>query len=102
MKMLTAIFSLFSSAGLAEAAETTGYSSWQWGRHMMYGYPGGMFIMFFMFLALALVLYLVFKKQGEPRYQDSFRETPIEILKRRYAKGEITREQFEEMKKDVS
>jgi len=102
MKISTAIFSLFSSAGLAEAAGTTGYNSWHWGRYMMYGYPGGMFMMFFMFLAVALVLYLVFRKQAEPRYQDPFRETPIEILKRRYAKGEITKEQFDEMKKELS
>ncbi len=102
MKTFTAIFSLFSSAGLAEAAETTGYNSWRWGPHMMYGYPGGMFMMFFMFLAVAVVLYLVFRKPSEPRYNDPFRETPMEILKRRYAKGEISKEQFEEMKKDVS
>lgn len=102
MKTFTAIFSLFSSAGLAEAAETTGYNSWRWGPHMMYGYPGGMFMMFFMFLAVVVVLYLVFKKQSEPRDNDPFRETPMEILKRRYAKGEISKEQFEEMKKDVS
>lgn len=28
-------------------------------------------------------------------------ETPLEILKRRYAQGEITREQYEEMKRDL-
>jgi len=27
--------------------------------------------------------------------------TPIEILKRRYAAGEITREQYEQMRKDL-
>lgn len=28
-------------------------------------------------------------------------ETPMDILKKRYAQGEITREQFEEMKKNL-
>jgi putative membrane protein len=28
-------------------------------------------------------------------------ETPLEILKKRYAKGEIAREEYERMKKDL-
>ncbi len=29
-------------------------------------------------------------------------ETPLEILRRRYASGELTKEQFESMKRDVA
>jgi len=38
---------------------------------------------------------------GEPKPAPSS-ESPIEILKRRYAKGEITKEEFEQMKKDLT
>jgi putative membrane protein len=33
--------------------------------------------------------------------EDEMSQTPLEILKRRYAKGEITKEQYQEMKEDL-
>jgi putative membrane protein len=105
MKMLSAIAALFATGGVAEAAEegTRAWAcAWRWGPHMMYGFPGGMFMMMVLFIAVAVLLYVAFRKQSESRPAEFSRETPMEILKRRFAKGEISKEQFEEMKKDLS
>ena len=48
-------------------------------------------------LIVVLIIFL-FRNTNTP----SQKETPLEILKKRYAKGEITKEQFEEIKKNIS
>lgn len=72
------------------------------GGHMMgYGY-GGMWIMWLLIITvIILAAYLLIretkkKDQGAPQL-----ETPLEILKKRYARGEISKEQFEEMKRHI-
>jgi putative membrane protein len=37
-----------------------------------------------------------------PSHQTRYPESPIEILRHRYAAGELTKEQFEEMKRNVA
>ncbi len=58
-----------------------------------------------MVVALVLCLYFFFSR-GAPRppwEPGSGREpeTALDILKKRYAKGELTKEQFEQMKRDL-
>lgn len=48
-----------------------------------------------------LVIALVQRSGGVAALGVAPRETPLDILKARYAKGEITKEQFEEMKKNL-
>ena len=71
------------------------------GGHMMdFGF-GGIF-MWLIFLALAgFIVYIVMqsRKSGEAGGQP--KETPLDILKKRYAKGDITKEEFESLKKDI-
>ncbi|MCX7668189.1 MAG: SHOCT domain-containing protein [Atribacterota bacterium] len=46
------------------------------------------------------ILYFLIRTAGERRTE--YREDPLEILKRRYARGEISREEYEQMKKDLT
>ncbi|HEY0670137.1 MAG TPA: SHOCT domain-containing protein [Sphingobacteriaceae bacterium] len=67
---------------------------------MIHGYNEEMgWGMWFIPIIILFLIFLLIKNDSQSNRP--VRETPMEILKRRYAKGEITREQFEEMKKDI-
>ena len=58
----------------------------------------------FWLVALGVIVWLVLNRSNTYRGQNktnSMNESPIDILKKRYAKGEINKEQFEQMKKDL-
>ena len=73
-----------------------------WGPHFF----GWMWIFPFTFVILCLVFLFVFLFRG-PRWffghwdHHGSRETAREILDRRYASGEITKEQYEEIKRSL-
>ena len=50
----------------------------------------------------AVVIYFVFRQINQTgNWPGSAKESPMEILKRRYAAGEISKEEFDELKKDI-
>ncbi len=57
--------------------------------------------MWFIPLLVILVIYLLIKNNSQTKSEQGT-QTPMEILEKRYANGEITKQQFEEMKKDIS
>ena len=71
-----------------------------WG-HMGYFGFGGVVMWIIFLIVIGVAIYLIVQATKSKGPESPFRETPMEILKKRYAKGEITKEEFEKMKKDL-
>jgi len=91
-------------------ADTGRYGNWNMGRWMMGGWGMGWFGMIFMIIfwaliivgLVALVKWLVQSTSSKSHSGLSESLKAMDILKERYAKGEITHDEFESMKKDIS
>ena len=70
------------------------YGNGPWG---MMGPYGGIFMWIIFFVILVFVIYLA-TRWGR---STGVGETPLDILKKRYAKGELTKEEFDQKKKDL-
>lgn len=101
MKKLFLFFTtilVFSSAAFAHGnyGEHMGY-----GGHMMdYGF-GGIFMWIIFLIIVGVAVYLIVQSTRPKGFYGPSGETPKDILKKRYAKGEITKEEFDKMKKDL-
>ena len=71
-----------------------------WGHMMGYGYGGG--FMWLIILALVgVAVYFLLQVSKSKTSDRQITEQPLDILKKRYAKGEIDKEEFERKKKDL-
>ena len=105
MLYLLSILLVLLSPIMIFANETTA-GGWNMG-HMMNWPWGGMFMMFPVLMMIIVAVFLImviniFRKRSDLERSAYRDEKPLDILKRRYASGEITKEEYDEMKKDLS
>ena len=72
---------------------------WDYGWGTGFGF-GGIFMILFWVLVILGIAYLVKAIAGSARKGDK-EESALDILKKRYAKGEISKEEFEKMRNDL-
>jgi len=67
---------------------------------MNWGWGGGLMMILWILVIAALIFWIVraIQRNGNQQYQP---ESAIDILKKRYARGEISKEEFEERKKNL-
>lgn len=70
---------------------------WDYGWGMGFGW---IFMVLFWALVIMGVVYLLKLIAGGPK-NDGRTETAVDILKKRYARGEISKEEYKEKKKDI-
>ena len=71
------------------------------GGHMMgYGYGGG-FMWLIILILVGVGIYILLQVSKSKGSGDSIDEQPLDILNKRYARGEIDKEEFEQKKRDL-
>jgi putative membrane protein len=65
-----------------------------------YGY-GGMFMWILFLIVLGVAIYFIVQAAKSKNMFGQAPERPLDIIKKRYAQGEITKEEFDRMKKEL-
>lgn len=73
-----------------------------WGSMMHHGFGyGGIFMWIISLIIAGLLIYFTVREGKKAGPASPREESPLDILKKRYAKGEITKEEYDRIKKDL-
>lgn len=73
-----------------------------WGNHgFMGGFMGGFMWIFWIAVLVGLIFLIKWIVQQNRQDGQKAKDDPLEILKKRYARGEIDKEEFEQKRKDL-
>jgi putative membrane protein len=74
---------------------------WGWNNMMGWGFGSGTIMVLFWIIAILAIIALLLWLAENLNNNTSTSNKAMEILKEKYAKGEITKEEFETKKKDI-
>jgi len=100
LKRIFSIFIIISILACLACAPGPNGPGGNWGHMMGYGYGGG-FMWLIVLVLVGVVIYYLLQISRSKGSDGSIIETPLDILKKRYAKGEIDKEEFDRKKKDL-
>lgn len=75
-----------------------GFGGWWWGMGLVHG----LLWLVFVVLGIVVLVRLIARESRGPGPGHPVTETALDILKKRYARGEIDRAEFEAMKRDLA
>ncbi len=93
------LLGIVRSAGALQAQERM--YEWHWEMHPMWWWGWGMMAMMFLFWVLFIVGLIVGIRWLVGKGKEQKQDSAIEILRQRYARGEINKDEFEAKKKDL-
>ena len=104
MRYLLTIFILMLTPVYAFAHNHHGGDWWHRGMWPFHNYGYGGFIMWIVLIILvAIGIYMFWQySKGKGLAGNKPEETALDIIKKRYARGEIDKEEFDRMKKELS
>lgn len=101
MKKIAYITGSLTALPSLAMAQYWGGGPCDFGMHRYFGYGGGIIMWVLTIVVLGFLVFFGIRMFKSQSGAGAAREDPLTILKTRYAKGEITREQYESMKKDI-